>query len=262
MLTLRGWNLFVQHDVDHPEDAVHWRAQLVRGVGQKLALGPARRQRPLRGFLQCLGALADSLLEQLAVFLHFFAGLGQRLDHCVQTVAQILDLVSGPAYLHRLESAFPHRCDSPLEQLEGPRQEVARVARQYSRRYQDHRSQHHRLRYIERVAGEVVGDEHERHPTQQQPRKHGIFTGKGTGPRRADAHIARGAKPWLRFHNPFSTGKGFARYGSFTLDRSGNRCTPLPSPFAATRMIPRTLPLILPEFISKNPTDLLPGTSV
>ena len=112
----------VESQLQHAQQSVHGRAQFVRHVGQEFALGLAGGQRRVLGELQFAGAFVDALLEQLVMLANFLARSSQSLDHPVEALAQVLDLVAGPAHLNGPELPFSHRGDPGFQQFQRPRQ--------------------------------------------------------------------------------------------------------------------------------------------
>ena len=104
-----GAQLAVQRDVQHPDDAVHRRPQLVRDIGQKLALGLVGCLRRAHGFFQLIGAVFDSLFEQSCC---------SRSAFCEAASASIMPLklsprnsTSSPVLLTWMGSSRPFRAD-------------------------------------------------------------------------------------------------------------------------------------------------------
>ena len=85
-LALFGGDGALHHQVDHTDDAVHGRAQLMRHVGQELALGIARGLGSDGGLLQLFRTLADAFFEQLLMLADFLLRCHQRLDHSIEAV--------------------------------------------------------------------------------------------------------------------------------------------------------------------------------
>ena len=64
----------VEYQVDHTQQSVHGSAQLVRHVGQELALGLAGVHGGAHGFGELGSALADAFFEQLLILADYLLG--------------------------------------------------------------------------------------------------------------------------------------------------------------------------------------------
>ncbi len=108
----------IERQIEHAEQAVHGRAQLMRHVRQEFAFGLAGVEGAVHGPLQVLGALANAILKEFLMQADFFLGGGQRLDHAVEALTQVFDFIARAADLDGHQLALSHRGDAGFEQGE------------------------------------------------------------------------------------------------------------------------------------------------
>ena len=98
----------IQHQVNHPDNAIHRRPQLMRHIGQKLALGGAGLHGVFHRRLQRNRPLLNSPFQFALMRRNLALRFLQSLDHLVEAMPHKLDLVIGLINLNRTQFALLH----------------------------------------------------------------------------------------------------------------------------------------------------------